>query len=71
MEKLTGLGRGRIWTVENKSETVDIKLAGRVARVLGVSLDWLVNGEGVKPTKQGVKQSVLRALQDSATGTDG
>lgn len=44
-----------------------------LARVLGVSLDWLVSGNGETPTVESVRAAVdaARAERQASTGTEG
>lgn len=71
LDILANLGRGHTALIES-GERVNLEtntLRGLVS-VLGISLDWLVNGEGLEPTAEQIQSAVARA-KGAATGTDG
>jgi transcriptional regulator with XRE-family HTH domain len=59
LDKLAGLDTGVSWAVENsatgnsQSATLD-----KIARALGLSLDYVVRGEGEPPTAESVQAAV-------------
>lgn len=59
LDRLAELRPGHTWAVENsKSGNADTKTLAKLAGVLGLSLDYLVCGEGPEPSEQDVKASV-------------
>jgi transcriptional regulator with XRE-family HTH domain len=48
-----------IETGRRENPTADV--LGKIAPILGVSLEWLVNGSGEEPTKEAVSAAVQRA----------
>jgi transcriptional regulator with XRE-family HTH domain len=69
LDGLAGLTRGHVNAIEaGRKANVEGKTAQKIARVLGVSLDWLINGEGDPPDAQVVIAAVERARATLAAG---
>lgn len=62
VDKLAGISPGHTWTLE-KAETAsaEAKTLNAVCVVLGLSLDYLVRGEGEPPTKEQIDAAVATA----------
>jgi transcriptional regulator with XRE-family HTH domain len=59
LDRLAELRPGHTWAVENsKSGNADTKTLAKLAGVLGLSLDYLVCGEGSEPSELDVKAAV-------------
>lgn len=73
LDRLAGQAEGHATVIELRESTaVRTDTADRYARVLGVSLDWLVSGSGDAPTQRSVRLAVDRARAAlAATGTEG
>lgn len=51
LDRLAGLGEGHTSLIETgRRKNISTETAASIARVLGVSLDWLVLGRGRNPT---------------------
>ena len=67
LDRLANLAEGHTSLIENGSRpNVEARTAAAIAQVLGVSLDWLVSGEGKAPTERGVKAAVEAARAKSS-----
>lgn len=72
LSELAGLSPSLVWAIENGSRSSPTaRTLSSLSAVLGVSLDWLAHGKGVKPTREAVKRAVRRAQRSVSTGTDG
>lgn len=50
LDAQAGLTRGHTWQIETgRKPNIELETATKLAGALGVSLDWLVRGEGVGP----------------------
>lgn len=64
LDRLAGVKAGGTWAVENsKTGNAETKTLDRMAGALGVSLDWLVRGDGDEPTAESVKAAVKVARE--------
>lgn len=62
LERLSGLKRGHIWLIENKHRTrVTAGTLGKIATVVGSTIEHLLNGEGAPPTDEEVAAAVQAA----------
>jgi transcriptional regulator with XRE-family HTH domain len=69
LDRLSGLGMGHVSMIESgRRPNIEGATAVKLARVLGVSVDWLLTGEGDEPTTDQVRASVERA-RGSAVAT--
>lgn len=67
LDRLARLGEGHTtMIVLGKRKSVEAATASALASVLGVSLDWLVNGEGDPPSAAVVRAAVRAARQRNA-----
>jgi transcriptional regulator with XRE-family HTH domain len=57
---LMGLPSGHTRSIENRSN-LHTDTAANVARTLGISIEWLVLGTGVKPTEKAIEAAVKAA----------
>lgn len=77
LDRLAGLTAGHTWAVENsKSGNADTVTLDKIAAVLGLSLDYLVRGEGREPGAAKVRAAIETARASLAsnhrrTGTIG
>lgn len=67
LARLACLSAAHVSLIETTDRGVNVRTLIPLARVLGVSLDWLATGEGDVPTALGLKRAITRAR----TGTDG
>lgn len=50
LDAQAGLTRGHTWQIETgRKPNIELETASKLADALGVSLDWLVRGEGAGP----------------------
>lgn len=70
LDKAAGLEPGVSWAVE-KSATGNSQSAtlDKIARALGLSLDYVIRGEGEPPTKESV-QAAIDAARTTPTASD-
>lgn len=71
LDRLAGLSPGATWAAERSDkDNPHTKTARGIARVLGLSLDHLVNGTGAPPTEEQVRAAVAtaQAAQSSDSG---
>ncbi len=62
LARLAGISESHPWLIESGQRPhVASHLLSAMARALGVSLDWLINGEGDRPTPEGVQAAVKEA----------
>ena len=62
LARLAGISESHPWLIESGQRPhVASHLLAAMARVLGVSLDWLINGEGETPTPEDVQAAVEEA----------
>jgi transcriptional regulator with XRE-family HTH domain len=62
LAKLSGLTTGHPSLIEaGKRPAVSAKALADMARVLGISLDWLVNGSSPEPAEASIKAAVAVA----------
>lgn len=67
LAKLAGLHRTHLSNIENEvRDGVEGKTAVAIARVLGVSTDWLLTGEGGEPEAEAVALAVEKARATKA-----
>lgn len=79
LDDLAGLTPGYTSLIEaGKRANIGARTADAIARVVGVSLDWLIRGDGNEPTDQQVRRAVeaaQRAARERTsrghTGTEG
>lgn len=63
LDRLAGFPEGHTWMLEDRvpkrgPETTSVD---SIARVLGISLDWLIRGEGRGPKSKDVNAAVKKA----------
>lgn len=63
LDRLAGLSENHTSLLESVVRDVRTETAAAIARTLGVSLDWLVLGEGKAPTERTVRAAVETARQ--------
>lgn len=62
LAEASGLHRGHILKIEGGARPeLSAATADALARALGVSLDWLIRGEGPEPEPEAVRAAVERA----------
>lgn len=62
LDRLAGLTEGHTSAIETGNRpNVEARTAAALARVLGVSLDWLVTGTGPTPSERRIKVAVEQA----------
>lgn len=67
LDRLSGLKPGVSWAVENSpTGNSEIRTLDKLAKVLGLSLDFVVRGDGEGPTAEQVKASVAAARGEAA-----
>lgn len=67
LDRLAGIRQGHSGIIEARaSENVETATAQALARVLGVSLDWLIAGKGKEPTQRAVRAAVEIARSEYA-----
>lgn len=73
VDRLAGLTPGHTSLIEGGLRlNVEARTAEALARVFGVSLDWLISGIGDAPSARRVRAALSKALEaESSTGTDG
>jgi transcriptional regulator with XRE-family HTH domain len=50
LDAVAGLTRGHTWQIETgRKPRIELETASKLASALGVSIDWLVRGEGLGP----------------------
>lgn len=71
LAKLAGMARPHVRLIERGSgEGVQAKTVAQLARILGCSIDWLVTGDGERPTDEAVRVAVdcARSASPKADG---
>lgn len=64
---LAGLSTGTVGVIENGSRADPSSGSiGKLARVLGVSADWLINGTGEAPTEDDIRAAIKTAQEAAA-----
>lgn len=73
LDRLAGFTEGLVWSLEKSGGTnAEASTLKEIARVLGISLDYLILGEGEPPTAESVRAAVEiaratpRAVKDKA-----
>lgn len=67
LDRLAGIGQGHSALIESgQRPNVEAKTATALARVLGVSLDWLLMGRGRPPSDAAIRAAVAEARKRSA-----
>jgi hypothetical protein len=63
LDRLAGLASGITWSLENrpKQRSHEVRALDLLARVLGLSLDYLIRGDGESPKAKTVIDAVTRA----------
>lgn len=62
LDRLAGLKAGVTWAVENSATgNSEIRTLDAIAKALGLSLDWIVRGDGPEPTTEAIKAAVASA----------
>jgi transcriptional regulator with XRE-family HTH domain len=70
LDRLAGLTEGHTSAIETGTRpNVEVRTATALASVLGVSLDWLANGEGRAPGERSVREAV-NAARSTRSSTD-
>jgi hypothetical protein len=75
LDRLADITEGHTWLLESVVEDVRAQTLAKISRVLGVTIDWLVTGQGGEPSEREVKAAVEAARyaysrSKPATGTD-
>jgi transcriptional regulator with XRE-family HTH domain len=69
LARLSGLARSHVQLLESGARsTPQTDTALALARVLGVSLDWLVRGIGPEPTADAIREAIAAARARVAPG---
>lgn len=69
LDRLAELGEGHVSMIEtNRRPNIEARTATRLARVLGVSLDWLLGGSGPAPSPSEVTAAVKAARRRARAG---
>ena len=64
LDRLADLHRGHVWQIEDGSrENPESKTVRALARVLGCSVGWLLDGEGKTPSGRTVRAAVAAARE--------
>lgn len=67
LDELAGLTHGHTWMIESGQRgEPELKTAAKLAKTLGVSLDWLAFGTGEAPTEELVRHAVDKARAEAA-----
>jgi transcriptional regulator with XRE-family HTH domain len=61
LDRLADLTAGHVSAIEAGRSNVEIRTACELARVLGVSLDWLILGNGKAPNGKSIASAVRLA----------
>ena len=62
LDRLAGFSPGKLWSIERaEGENFELDTIRGLAGVFGCSLDYLVSGEGHKPTDEELGDAVTRA----------
>jgi hypothetical protein len=61
LDRLADITEGHTSLLESVVENVSAQTLAKVSKVLGVSIDWLVTGEGKEPSERAVKAAVEAA----------
>lgn len=62
LDQLSELTPGHTAAIERgKRPNLEVRTAQRIARALGVSLDWLVSGLGERPSEAQVRAAIAAA----------
>lgn len=62
LDRLAKLAEGHTALLEaGKKQGMDTRTAGKLARALGISLDWFVLGDGGLPSEEQIRASVQSA----------
>lgn len=56
--ELTGLNRTVVWSVETRTGEPSVATARTLASLYGVTVGWLLNGEGRVPSARSVRAAV-------------
>lgn len=70
LSEIAGLSPSHVWALETEHAKLkrglpDVGTVSALARVLGVTLDWLVDGAGEKPNADDIIASVKKAKKAS------
>ena len=66
LDRLAGLHQGHVWAIESGHRpNIETDTCIALAKVLGVSLDWLLTGEGDAPDADAVRAAVQTARETS------
>lgn len=67
LDRLAGITPGHSWSLERGARaTPTSATASALARALGVSLDWLIDGQGAEPTVEQITAAVTTARETVA-----
>lgn len=59
LDKLSGVSPGTVWAIEkSQSGNAQAKTLAPISRVLGVSLDYLIRGDGERPTREAIRAAL-------------
>lgn len=71
LDRLAGLTVGHTSAIESgRRPSIEARTAARLACVLGLSLDWFVNGTGRRPTVRSIRRAVRRARASARSDAD-
>lgn len=63
LDQLANLTIGHVYAIERGARAnMEVKTAEKLARTLGVSLDWLIAGTGDAPSESSVRSAVADAM---------
>jgi transcriptional regulator with XRE-family HTH domain len=67
LDRLAGLSEGHVGMIESgRRENLEASTASRIAKVLGMTLEWLIDGTGEGPTPAKVRRAVASARNAAA-----
>ena len=61
LDRLAGIAEGHTSLLESIVGDVKATTLAKIARVLGVSIDWFVNGTGAMPTRESLVSAIETA----------
>jgi len=71
LDRLAGLHRGHVWQIEHDSrENPERDTVRGLARALGCTVGWLLEGEGDAPTAEAIGAAVAEARKAETPAAD-
>jgi len=71
VDRLAGTTPGHTWWIESSKGGTEVGTVDKVTKVLGVSLDYLIRGEGPKPSAKQIRAAVEAARTARANAVKG